>query len=110
MDWWFRVREDVVDDAYPGGNDKLVGRIIVGTVPASVSYDDLTVFFGEIPLPIKNQEPQQSCVTWAENALMSMQANGWVSAFDAKAFKDWALDYADARLGEYDTQKPDTGI
>jgi hypothetical protein len=90
MEWKFRTK--TVD---PKLSKKLLGCVVIGTAPPGVSFDDLDAFFASIPMPQKNKDPQQSCVTWAVNALVRMQEKGWVAAFDIDRFKDWALAYAD---------------
>ncbi|KAJ6790084.1 hypothetical protein PWT90_02088 [Aphanocladium album] len=100
MDWWLRAETD------PPANPKLIGQLVVGALPASeTDFAQLRSLFEAVPLPVKNTHPQQSCVTWAVAAIGAMQARGWVPAFDLSAFKDAALAYADARMGE-DTTEP----
>jgi hypothetical protein len=101
MDWWFRHRND---DAAPALIPKLLGRIVIGRVPDGMSYDDFVAFFRQIPLPIRNQEPQQNCVTWAVSAVRALQQQGWVQEFDLDQFKDWALSYGDARMKGEDSE------
>ncbi|KJZ79717.1 hypothetical protein HIM_01186 [Hirsutella minnesotensis 3608] len=95
MDWWFRDKP--VD---PELSSKLLGRLVIGRIPdgAHVSSVELTAFFREIPLPIKNTHPQQSCVTWATDAIRKMQRQGWVPEFEVDQFKHSALSYADDRM------------
>lgn len=73
LDW--RVRTKTVD---PHLSSKLLGSAIVADVPVGVSTDDLHVFFYSIPPPVKNRDPQQSCVTWAVDAPLALQKKGWV--------------------------------
>ena len=94
MDWWFRARSG--DD--PTVTAKLLGRIIIGVVPNGISDGELRDLFETIPLPVKDTHPQQSCVTWAVDAIMALQQRGWVWDFQVDQFKDWALAYADERL------------
>ncbi|KAF7558418.1 hypothetical protein G7046_g5738 [Stylonectria norvegica] len=81
MDWWFRVKGP--DD--PGLSDQL-------------SATELKAFFEEVRLPVKNIDPQQSCVTWVEDAISTLQRQGWVRDFELVRFKQWALSYADERM------------
>ncbi|OAR00394.1 hypothetical protein LLEC1_06872 [Akanthomyces lecanii] len=103
MDWWLRA------ETRPAPNPKLLGQLIVGTLPSDDDnlaggdggwFGRLEAVLEEVPLPEKNTHPQQSCVTWAVAAVGRMQAQGWVPAFDLQVFKDAALAYADARLKE----------
>ncbi|KAH6628252.1 hypothetical protein F5144DRAFT_622221 [Chaetomium tenue] len=94
MDWWFRDQKDVD----PALSPKLIGRITIGRVPDEVSSDEVWHVFKNVPLPVRNRDPQQSCVTWAVNAILALQALGWVREFEIDQFKDWALSYADMRM------------
>lgn len=94
MDWWLRAKATVD----PALSDKLIGRIIVGVVPREVSHAALKKLFEGIPLPVKNTHPQQSCVSWAVDAILALQKKGWAWAFDMNQFQDWSLSYADERL------------
>lgn len=102
MDWWFRVKENVD----PTLIDKLIGRIVIGEVPGGVSSADLRRLFEGVELPVKNRHPQQSCVTWALNAIRALQRQGWVWEFEIDPFKDIALSYADERMKGRDSSEP----
>ncbi|KAK3298629.1 uncharacterized protein B0H64DRAFT_79708 [Chaetomium fimeti] len=103
MDWWFRAKENID----PALSSKLLGSIVIGEVPdEEVTTDDLREFFYQIPLPVRNQDPQQSCVTWAVNAIRALQEQGWVWRFDIDQFKDWALAYADDRMRGEEAEQP----
>ncbi|KAG8410635.1 hypothetical protein J3459_017017 [Metarhizium acridum] len=102
MDWWFRSQTEV--DLELG--TKLIGRIVIGHVPDEVSAPELGDFFGKVPLPVKNTHPQQSCVTWVEDAIRNLQEQGWVQKFNIDRFKDWALSYADERMKGADSSEP----
>ncbi|KGQ05062.1 hypothetical protein BBAD15_g9709 [Beauveria bassiana D1-5] len=88
--------------------DPFLGQLIVGAVPDgdadAGSLEELRAFFEEVPLPVKNTHPQQSCVTWAVAALGHMQTRGWVRPFGLPSFQDAALAYADARIAEEATE------
>lgn len=105
MDWWLRAQ------ANPAPNPKLLGQLAVGAIPddsplfakgddgeAQAEEEALRAFFTQIPLPVKNTHPQQSCVTWAVAAIGRMQAEGWARGFALDALKDAALAYADERM------------
>ncbi|KAG5985103.1 hypothetical protein E4U43_006114 [Claviceps pusilla] len=92
MSWWINHR--VVD---PAASSKLLGRIVIGEIPGEISFDDFQELLDKVPLPEKNQHPQQSCVTWAVSAIVEMQKLGWARQFDIDQFKDAALAYADDR-------------
>lgn len=104
MDWWFRFKENVD----PTRSSKLIGRIVIGAVPDDdLTEDHFREFFSNIPLPVRNREPQESCVTWAVNAILALQEEGWVWPFDIDQFKDWALAYGDDRMLGEDSEQPD---
>ncbi|PNY27572.1 Uncharacterized protein TCAP_02502 [Tolypocladium capitatum] len=102
MDWRFRATENVD----PTLSAKLLGRIVIGQVPDGVSSAELRDFFESVPLPVKNTHPQQSCVTWAVDAIRSLQSQGWVWKFELDRFKDMALSYADERMKGLDSTEP----
>lgn len=100
MDWRFRDRYKVD----PEKSSKLIGRIVIGTVE-DTSTIALKALFSQVPLPVKNTHPQQSCVTWVVDAIVSLQKNGLLPAFDVDEFKEKALRYADQVYGRHDLRK-----
>lgn len=94
MDWWLRIRpvEDI--ELY----DKLLGYIILGEISRQVPIADLRQSLKDVPLPIKNMHPQQSCVTWAVQVVLSFQEKGWLPKFEVKDVKEFAVAFADKRL------------
>ncbi|KAF5021320.1 hypothetical protein F66182_6642 [Fusarium sp. NRRL 66182] len=102
MNWWFRSKGDID----PELSTKLIGRIVIGQIPNEISKAELQEFFEAIPLPVKNTHPQQSCVTWAANAIRALQRQGWAPDFDLPGFQDWALSYADERMRGVDSKEP----
>jgi hypothetical protein len=91
MDWFFRPQHDID----PFANGRLIGRIIVGKLPKNVTGDEIDKLLAAVPLPVRDADPRQSCVTWALDALSTLQASGWAWGFDIGQFKDWALAYGD---------------
>ncbi|OAA51778.1 hypothetical protein NOR_00371 [Metarhizium rileyi] len=102
MDWWLRTREQID----PEVSSKLIGRVVIGQIPENVSDSQLHDFFLSIPLPVKNTNPQQSCVTWTVNAILALQSQNWAWNFDVEPFKVWALVYADKRMSGLDSKLP----
>ncbi|KYK56532.1 hypothetical protein DCS_03532 [Drechmeria coniospora] len=94
MDWWMRSRLDVHLEL----SGKLLGRIVIGQVPEEMSTADLKDVFDKVPLPVKDTHPQQSCVTWAVDAIRHLQRLGWVSEFQLDQFMDSALAYGHDRM------------
>ncbi|KPM35821.1 hypothetical protein AK830_g10754 [Neonectria ditissima] len=101
MDWWYRVTENTESVVNP----RLLGRIVIGQVPDGTSSAELREFFGRVRLPVKNTDPQQSCVTWTVDAIRALQTQGWGWEFELDQFKGWALSYADDRIRE-DSKEP----
>lgn len=93
-DWWFNIRPDVD----PSSSGKFLGYIIIGTVPSAWARDDVRAFLEEVPLPKKNSNPQESCVTWVGDAIRKFRDAKCVDDFKVGKFLDWALMYADQRL------------
>jgi hypothetical protein len=102
MVWWFRHRDAVDIETSP----QILGCIIVGRVPEAVTDNELRDVFERITLPAKNTEPQQSCVTWAVDAIRDLQARCWIDDFELGQFKDWALGYADERMKGSESREP----
>ena len=95
LDWWFDAKEGIVDTSRGG---RLVGCIIIGAVPDDTSSREVRAFLEEVPLPKRNQTPQQSCVTWVGNAIRALHEIGWVDDFAVEKFMKWALSYGDDRM------------
>jgi uncharacterized protein DUF6914 len=94
MSWWLRSQNQVNPDL----SSKLIGLIMIGSIPDALTYDEMELLMTRLPMPVPNQHPQQSCVTWAGLAISTLQAQGWVKFFDVEQFKDWALGYGDDRV------------
>ncbi len=102
LEWRFKAKDNVI----PTLSSKLQGVILITQLPHEMSFEELKSFFGKVPMPMKNQDPQQSCVTWVVNAVKLMQSEGWVQEFDLDQFKDYALAYADERIKGDAAQEP----
>lgn len=102
MDWIFRANLDADPELF----DKLLGCLVIGEVTDKASKVELRDFFDTIPMPVKNTHPQQSCVTWAVNAIQAMQEKGWVRNTDLNQLKDAAISYADERMKGLDSAEP----
>lgn len=98
MDWWIRTRTE----SKLLLSSKLLGRLVVGIVADGTSRSDLQELFSRVPKPVKNTDPQQSCVTWAADAIQALQNRGLVGEFDIGKLKDQALSYADRRMANED--------
>ncbi|KAM3527362.1 hypothetical protein MY4038_006412 [Beauveria bassiana] len=102
MEWRYNARLGVD----PELSQKLLGQLIVGEIPDGAAPKALDTFFEAVPLPVRNTEQQQGCVTWSINALRALQKRGWAWDFDLDVFKDDALAYADDRIKGMDATEP----
>ncbi|PQK09442.1 hypothetical protein BB8028_0001g15120 [Beauveria bassiana] len=102
MEWRYNARLGVD----PELSHKLLGQLVVGEIPDGAAPKALDTFFEAVPLPVRNTEPQQGCVTWSMNALRALQKRGWAWDFDLDVFKDDALAYADDRIKGKDATEP----
>lgn len=102
MDWWLDHRDNVD----PPLSGKLLGRIIIGQVPDGITFAEVDEFLQSVPLPVKNKDPQQSCVTWVSDAIQRLQGRGWVRVFELANFKDFALSAADQWINELESTEP----
>ncbi|KAM4058929.1 hypothetical protein HRG_008194 [Hirsutella rhossiliensis] len=102
MNWWFNHRDNVD----PALSTKLLGRIIIGQVPDKITIAEVSTLFESVPLPGKDMDPQQSCVTWVMNAIQRLQRQGWVRDFELRYFKDFALSCADQWIGQPRSREP----
>lgn len=96
LKWWLNARE-TVDPALSG---KLFVRVTIGAVPHDKSSRDVKELLETVPLPKKNQDPQESCVTWIKGAIRALQEKGWLHDLTVETFMDWALSYADRRKAD----------
>jgi hypothetical protein len=103
MAWWLRYKPDVD----PELSSKLLGIVILGQTPDGLSFPEMRDIMEGVPLPVRNMNPQESCVTWVENAIRTLQDRGWIRGFDMDQFKDWALDYGDERMKKGDSRRPE---
>ncbi|KAL2751851.1 hypothetical protein ACRALDRAFT_1078301 [Sodiomyces alcalophilus JCM 7366] len=94
LGWWFKANRGIDPDK----SRKYLGNVIIGTVPSDKSRDDVHAFLKQVPLPIRHQNPQQSCVTWVANAIRAFREAQWLDDMNVEEFLDWTLDYADRRL------------
>ena len=100
LDWWFDAKEGIVDTSRGG---RLIGRITIGVVPDGTSSCDVRKFLKEVPLPERNQTPQQSCVTWVGNAIRALHEIGWIDRFSVEIFMKGALSYGDDRMRDLES-------
>lgn len=101
MDWWLRIRPAFSLDA----EEKFLGYVIIGNVPDETSGSSLKQLFETVPLPVKNTHPQQSCVTWAVDAVLELQKRGLVGIFDVNELKNFVLAFADGRSEAQESRK-----
>ncbi|EPE09013.1 serine threonine protein kinase [Ophiostoma piceae UAMH 11346] len=102
MDWLFRARDSVDLDT----NSIILGRMVIGEVPEGMLFSELRDLLRAVPLPERNREPQQSCVTWTVNAVKLLQERSLVPQFDLQTFKDQVLSYGDDRIKKEEALEP----
>jgi len=101
-EWFFNASPGVK----PAKSGRFLGHVIIGAVPSSMSRDDVKALLESIPLPKRNQNPQESCVTWVANAIRAFHQAQCVADFNVEKFLDWALSFADQRLASPDKTAP----
>lgn len=102
LEWQYKF-SNVID---PFKSARILGRVAIGVVPSGVLYPELRQLLQTVPLPVRNQEPQQSCVTWAVNAIKLLQEHKWVPEFDMQTFKDRVMAYGDDRMKRHEATEP----
>lgn len=106
MEWWFKINSNADLERDLELSSKLIGIVVIGQISDNMLYDEVLGIMKSVPLPVADQNPQQSCVTWAGNAIRTLQGQGWISLFDVGQFKDWALAYADDRMRGGNSTQP----
>ncbi|KAH8425148.1 uncharacterized protein LDX57_002897 [Aspergillus melleus] len=71
-DWRFRHNPN--DDLER--NAGILGMVMIGKVPNDVSYDEIETHLASLPLPDKDAQPAQNCVTWTMAAIGKLQGIG----------------------------------
>ncbi|KAH9987338.1 hypothetical protein F4779DRAFT_285834 [Xylariaceae sp. FL0662B] len=94
MDWWFKNRSD----ADPMRSSRLVVLVKIGQTPEGLSFEGMKDILKTVPMPLRHQVEQQSCVTWVENAISTLQSYGYVPEFAIPAFMERAIGHADSYL------------
>ena len=102
MDWWFRAQ----DKSDPDKVAKLLGRIVISELAEGMLFSEMKALLETVPLPVKNRNPQESCVTWTVNAVKLLQERGLVPQFDLEIFKDQVLSYGDDRIKKQEALEP----
>lgn len=87
--WRFRKRP-MID---PLATGQLLGKIVIGKI--AVREENICALLREVPLPLKEIDPAQSCVTWTLDAIRALQRADVVSGFDVDRFAAWALEKGD---------------
>jgi hypothetical protein len=94
--WFFRATTNV----NPMASTRLLGRVMIGKVPCATGYLDVENLLRSIPLPEKDAIPEQNCVTWVMAVIQKLQYVNIAQQFDLNKFMDYALEYADQRIGD----------
>lgn len=94
QEWYFRTR--LVD---PTRSLSMLAQIMVGKVPKGVTREAIGRALEAISIPSKHANPEENCVSWTIEALVTLQAMGAVeSTIDMHALEEYALTQADERL------------
>lgn len=84
--WKFGLREENSRRSI-----RLIGRIMVGKLPAGKGYNDIEALLGQIPLPVDGSS--ENCITWAMNVvhlLQGQELTPWAEEFNVDEFMDYA--------------------
>ena len=90
-DWHFRSKADID----PNENYRLVGRIIIGKIPNSISDAEIEEILARMSLPLNSAIPKQNCVSWTWNAIRALQDAEIIQRFNMDQFAVLALAFAD---------------
>ncbi|KAL2887265.1 serine threonine protein kinase [Ceratocystis lukuohia] len=90
-DWWFKHMLE--DD--PTRGSRLILQVKIGHTREGLLFEHMKSILETVPLPLRHQAEQQSCVTWVENAISTLQSYGCVLEFGIPQFMEQAIDNAD---------------
>lgn len=93
-DWVFRAKPNV----NPMLSGHLLGRIMIGKVPRSVTHAEIQTCLESIPLPRKGVLPEENCVSWVKSAVRRLQEKGLAERFDIDRLVADSLAFADQRM------------
>ena len=96
QEWYFRSTADV----NPATNIHVLGGILVGKITDEVKIEQIENILRPVPLPVKGEIPEQTCVTWIKAAIRALQDANLVRDFDVNNFMVYALRFADKRMKE----------
>ncbi|KAL2760729.1 hypothetical protein ACRALDRAFT_205365 [Sodiomyces alcalophilus JCM 7366] len=80
-------------------SQRLIGRIMIGKLPAGKDYNDIEHLLSQVPVPTQGSG-EEDCITWVMEAIRVLQKqepNPWAEEFDVDKlmdhaygrFKDW---------------------
>ncbi|KAF5138857.1 hypothetical protein E5D57_002643 [Metarhizium anisopliae] len=81
-------------------SQRLIGRIMVGKLPAGKGFDEIEALLSQVPTPVEGNG--ENCITWTMNAIRLLQRQepiAWAEEFNVEEFmnhaysriKDWHL-------------------
>ncbi|PHH53418.1 hypothetical protein CFIMG_001613RA [Ceratocystis fimbriata CBS 114723] len=91
MEWVFEVRSHFMLAYSP----RLVAYAVVGHVPKGVHEITIYHMLEAIPLSQDSTGSIQTCFTWVDQAIHSLQRAEYIKGFDLAQFKSWAMKVAD---------------
>lgn len=80
----------------PLATGQLLGKIVIGKISRNVPEENICALLREVPLPRREADPAQSCVTWTLDAIRALQRANIVRCFDVDRFAVWALEMGDS--------------
>jgi len=89
-DWQFRA----ITKCDPSEEDRLLGHVMIGKIPHSVSHDQILDILEALPLPQSNKNPEENEVTWIRNAIHRLQLEDYAERFDIDKFMRYAQECA----------------
>ncbi|KAK8010298.1 hypothetical protein PG990_009263 [Apiospora arundinis] len=84
--WRFELR-----DSNSKNSKRLIGRIMIGKLPAGNGYREVEALLSRVPAPV--QGSSENCITWTMNAIRLLQGQRptpWAERFNIEEFMDYA--------------------
>lgn len=73
-------------------NYRLIGRIMIGKLPAGKGYHEIEALLNQVPVPVNGT--QEDCIVWTKNVIRSLQGRDsttpWAEKFNVDDFMDHA--------------------
>ncbi|KAJ5221763.1 uncharacterized protein N7469_010650 [Penicillium citrinum] len=89
-DWQFRA----ITKCDPLEVHRLLGQVMIGKIPHSVSHGQILDILETLPLPQSSKNPEANEVTWIRHAIHRLQLEGYAEKFDINKFMRYAQECA----------------